>query len=414
MVEQRNSPIKEYAELDRLKGTAILLTLFCHMGSFVPPRLERLYPFLGGVDLFFVISGFLITTSLLRDLPEFTTSMTLADRLDCSLEELKSYFLRRGYRLIPIAALALALPFILSVTYNQSSAFPSLKEHATSVAGVLTGFGNYLASAGYPIGRNLIFWSLAVEVHFYVLLPALFLLFPTRSNRLFASLGVVAAVWFVLRPFAQVQSGMSEWHLYSLTHLKMDVPFMGVLLALVLGRRPTTSRRPPHPLTRFVFVPGLLAFTMMLPWFTALRPGPSYYLHHSVAISLALGCAALVQLARLNRGYVLDFPLISPALEWLGRRCYSLYLLHLIVFGVTVESFFRLKKLGGLPSWIFSTPSGWFTQLFTAVTLSVIVADFSYRWLERPFQIKGRKLASPPPPSPCPELPSIPLPRQWV
>jgi peptidoglycan/LPS O-acetylase OafA/YrhL len=160
--------------LDGLRAVSITLVIFSHLigvkGFIVPERVGRVFE-LGelGVRVFFVISGFLITSILLKELEDHRTI------------NLRRFYFRRTLRIFPPYYL-----FILSIVIIQAAGLISLNQGDLPHA--LTYTSNYHLQRSWYVGHT---WSLAVEEQFYVVWPAVLILFGKRR-------GLLAALAFVL------------------------------------------------------------------------------------------------------------------------------------------------------------------------------------------------------------------------
>ncbi len=202
--------------LDVLRGVAVLLVICHHLG--VPGFVTGGWI---GVDLFFILSGFLISGLLFR---EWRTTRTI---------RLGRFFLRRAFKIYP------AFYALLLVTALINWKWPGIPSHPVSVRSLLA---ELMFVQNYVPGIWAQTWSLAVEEHFYLLLPfALFFLLSRRnkgtaSNDPFAALpmvfGAVAAAELILR--LATTSGLADVAyepVYAFrTHLRFDTLFFGVLL----------------------------------------------------------------------------------------------------------------------------------------------------------------------------------------
>ena len=199
--------------LDVLRCIAVLLVLGCHLPYY------RLWARAGwiGVDLFFVLSGFLISGLLFEDYKAH-------GQIDW-----KRFLIRRGFKIWPPFYVFLFLTALLMHGGMPLQGF-------LACASFLQ---NYLARS--PIVASGVFvhlWSLAVEEHFYVLLPALLVLLAARKVRdpfravpyIFAGLSAICLVLRVLT----VRAGGQVW----MTHLRIDSLFAGVTLGYFLQFSP--------------------------------------------------------------------------------------------------------------------------------------------------------------------------------
>jgi peptidoglycan/LPS O-acetylase OafA/YrhL len=168
------------ADIEGLRGVAVLLVLFFHAslgfsGGYV------------GVDVFFVISGFLITGMLLREKEE------------TGRVSLKNFYSRRARRLLPAASVVLILSLIGSIFILPPLLIPGAATDIASAALYVSNMAfahhavDYFAigSAPSPI---LHFWSLSVEEQFYMFWPAIFLLVTWRTRNPRRNIGIAIAV----------------------------------------------------------------------------------------------------------------------------------------------------------------------------------------------------------------------------
>lgn len=324
--------------LDAVRGVAILLVLGFHFRAplGVAPFDAILQPVFAigwaGVDLFFVLSGFLVGRHLLEEIAR-------TGRLD-----VPAFALRRAVRLWPVLWLYLATLVALGGTDILPRVWP-----------VLLHVQNYVPGAPSHL------WSLAVEEHFYLLaalaLPPLwrrggaravagaivFLLFMCLALRL---TGIAYGV-----PFVNVQ-----WQ----TPYRLDAPAFGILLALATLVRPaclSAAARARLPL----LLGAMIGITMVGYMGDAARYGGGLVLTYLSAGAVVIAAAGTRSGGRGTAA--------MRTLAWLGRISYPLYLWHASI-GVAVRS--------AVPS----APNA----LVVSVALSVIVAAALNRWIEIPLQ----------------------------
>jgi len=287
-----------------------------------------------GVDLFFCLSGFLITTLLLEE------------HAESGAISLKNFYGRRARRLFP--ALALLLVVYLAATEGRG---------LRTV--VLTGFyaGNIVRAFGddpllkSPLGH---LWSLAQEEQFYLLWPAaLLLLLRLRRNVapiLLALLFVAVTVWRVLL----AHHGASSARLQFGPDVRADGMVAGCLLAFLRTR---ISIKPTDALTAAaVWTVAIAAFfSLLLPdWQVYVRP--TFNLAACVLVAAAVSGTGLAEALSIR-------PLVS-----LGKISYSLYLWHLPV----------LVAVGRDHPW-------------PALVAAVAVSWLSYRFVEQPFRRRSHR-----------------------
>lgn len=313
-----------------------------------------------GVDVFFVISGFLITGVLLRELDEHDTI------------RLRRFWARRIRRLLPASTLVVIAALAATVVLLSPIAWKSTAESAAWAAGYAQNIflageqANYFA----PETRNpfVHFWSLAIEEQFYVLWPLVMLALvkmPGRADRrtvLTVGLSVLALASFVHS--VMLTGSDSTWDYYS--PLSRGWEFAaGGLLALAA---PTIARwrTAVASLAATVAGAGLLAYSLLtLDGFT---PFPGWR-----AVPPVLGTVLLIaahNTAATPVGRLLD---LAPV-QWLGRMSYGWYLWHfpfLIIAEQYLTSFGPVRRLA-------------------VVLAALAAAALSYSLLEHPVRFSER------------------------
>lgn len=380
------------AGLDGLRALAVILVVVYHLfpGWVVPGGFV-------GVDVFFVISGFLITTLLLRE-------HAAHGRI-----RLREFWRRRARRLLP--ALALVVTVCTSTAWLIGGDL--LVGIGRQVLGAATFSFNWLAlggDVGYFSGttpelfKNL--WSLAVEEQFYLLWPLvlpLFLLIPRRWGRAAAAalLAAASAGWMTI----VVASGGDLTRAYFGT----DTHAFGLLLgvAVAFGMSRLTSPRVPRasdaaPATSPVVVPptgwtvaqpvttgsprraavrnalgvaGVIAVLGLIG--VAMIPAGEGAATFPGALLAASALTALAIVAAVWPGSWFGRGLDAPVLRWIGDRSYGIYLWHwplLVLLGAW------------LAPGAAEVPTG--LGILTLV-LTVVLAQASYEWLEQPIRQYG-------------------------
>lgn len=337
--------------LDGLRGVAIALVVSWHAFGW-PAR-----GFLG-VHLFFVLSGFLITTLLLQEWRE---------RGDVSL---RSFYRRRALRLLP--ALAALLVVYTGLHLARSLASSEGHDLSTALEGVLYSafyVANVVQAAGVvlPVPLNHL-WSLAAEEQFYVLWPFLLVLaLRYRVRPGWVEAGLVAAVLLVVVERIRLAlRDAPEERLYYAPDTTFDPILIGCLLGLwfVLGRGPAPLRS--ATLVRWLVLPAVALVALPVFW-----TGPGWKpVQWSWVLPFALASALVIWAVATNRSRLLERALAFAPLVALGKISYSLYLWHPLV----IWSGLRLL---GIPTAV-------------GVALAVPVATASYLFVERPFLRRKR------------------------
>ena len=364
-------------EIERLRAFAALLVLAVHWAP-----LKKLLPSIlqdpwSGVDLFFVISGFVVTLSLVRLLPPVEAEVSFLGAFHLAKQALRTFYVRRFFRIMPVAlVVALLVRFGAGVFPDE---FGSTKQWLEEFVAFFGGIYNY--AFAYREGQHLnVYWSLAVEEHFYLLLPVLFLAFRTTNRRL-AACAALALVSIVARGLPRPDgSGEIPFEMYS-SHLRFDSLMAGVALALVRtdGGTPIMPRR----LLSFVILPIALGIVACLPGAAA-----RHVEQREGFIALWMFSGLLVFYAALDRGYVLSIPVLGRVLEYIGSRSYSVYLIHQQV------SRLETAERPNWPGYVALAPDSEYPwqRVLVLFAGTLIAAELLYRLVEQPCIRLGRGL----------------------
>ena len=350
------------AEIEYLRAAAILLVFVTHAPLICIPypagALDRLHNWITpsvGVDLFFVISGYLIGRS-------FVGPYEAHEQGRERIVRIAAFWVRRIYRLIPASYLWTGLTLLGSVAFQDPGLWlPPHSMFFKSFASLLSvrNFEESFAESNFGY-----YWSLSLENQFYFLLPIALLIVPRpwRVRGLVALCGL-NLVW---RP------GGETWWLF-----RYDGLVDGLLLfeleragyGELFGRCLPTSRV------------GRLA--LMLACTATLLVAPLTMFHfHPLGWTLVNAAGfVLVFSASLGRGQIMLPRRLRPAARWVGSRSYSLYLCHIPMWFTVIELMQR-SGLGAerLLPWRFGL----------AFASCAVAAELTYRWLELPLQERGR------------------------
>jgi peptidoglycan/LPS O-acetylase OafA/YrhL len=332
------------ASLDGIRAVAIGLVFLAHggLGNIVPGGL--------GVTMFFVLSGFLITT-LMR--VEFAKTGSL---------DLPAFYLRRVLRLMPPLLLVVMLLLLVHATGLDRNAIT-----VGGVAAVIFYFGNYYAIAhhfaGIPAGLG-VTWSLAVEEHFYIVFPLLaLLLLRFRRAAAVIPLGVLCAVILLWRCWLFVH-GASEDRIYIATDTRIDSILMGCVLALLCN---PVLDPVPERVRRYTGLIGAAAVGVLVASLTY----RSEYFRQTYRYSIqSLACAPLIYLA-VAQSHTAAFRWLNAGpVAYLGKISYTVYLVHQACMTFIDEHWPRLSTA---------------PMLVCAALLALAIAVPMRRWVEIPF-----------------------------
>ena len=374
-------------DIEVLRAAAIAFTLCSHLVWGLLPkigeagrRLQSMFHFWTGVDLFFGISGFVITSSLIKVLEEDSGRAALGAKGAREFFQMAvPFWIRRVFRLLPSAWLWILITLILAAGFNFHASFGPLRDnlHEAGAAGLnIANFYYYEWFAGNnsAYGSLGVYWSLSLEEQFYLLLP--FLLFFSGRRTLIA---VLAAAFFA-QVFLARPDGFIPHHTSFLWFVRTDAIILGVLIAF-WRRRPSYRLVEPRFLRRSALSLPLVGLCLAL---LAALPA----LQGSIPFSTGL-CAIvsglLVLIASYDRNYILQPSAFKTAMVWLGSRSYSIYLIHVTCHALVME----FKRSAGIAE------GGIVSELLTLASLLLIlvVAEMNYRLIEVPFRRMGRRMA---------------------
>jgi peptidoglycan/LPS O-acetylase OafA/YrhL len=358
--------------LDGVRGIAILLVLAFHFGRASTHRLGLSHPLLDacdvgwiGVDLFFVLSGFLITGILYdsRNSEHF----------------LRNFYMRRVLRIFPLYYGTLLLLLLLQGIWPDPRVLVpgSLPWLATYLGNALVALHGWEA-IGHPLAH---LWSLSVEEHFYLVWPFV-LLWGTR-RQLMALAAAIAALAFIMR-VALMFMDLSADAGFVLTPTRMDALAIGAFCGLAI-RGPRGAAGLVRPAVLGTVACSIALLLVVLGRSTVDSHDPVVL---TAGLSLlALVCGGLIVIAiawqPLNRA------LDNIPLRFFGRYSYGLYILHPIF----LEYLFRPRALALFGVHAGTASIGKASYTLFVIAVSVAAAVLSYHFWEKRFLELKRNFA---------------------
>jgi len=351
--------------LDGWRAVAILLVLVDHSGdSLLRPTLEfagahivsspadfqLLKELIGtaGVHLFFGLSGYLITTNLRNE--EVTTGAV----------SLKTFYLRRLFRIQPASLAFLLVIALLGLTR-------CIPVNPFGWLSAALGFANLTStSQTWYTGH---FWSLAVEEHFYLLWPALFVALSTRRFIGALTIACVDAIWRVTAQKYHLTLSPNFW---VRTDVQLEWLMWGCFAAIARCHRLGLQfmQKLSAPWLSLISIP-LLALTIVGS-FTGMDWKIQQLLESAAAATTPLLFVGTASRPDVGLGRLLEMPLVS----WVGRISFSIYLWQQLFIVWSADR----------------APSIRLLQLFpVSFIMAIVVGALSYYGIERPLLAVGKR-----------------------
>jgi peptidoglycan/LPS O-acetylase OafA/YrhL len=347
-----NPRLKYVPALDGLRAFAIIAVMLFHLDRDLVPGGRY------GVDLFFVLSGFLITTLLLQ---EWAAKGSIS---------LVAFYQRRILRLLPAALFFILIYLAINATLGDSGFngnYPfELAVRNAFLASVYV--FNWAAAFGANPGLGFLhFWSLSIEEQFYLIWPVSLLLMLKAGLEPRVTVGFTLAAFITSACVPIFLDGGLERFYYG-TDFRMQGPLAGSLAAqmYVAGMvRPVTVNRIWFKSLVILALGGLSASLFYID-------DTAFFLFHGGHSLYAAAAALLVLACVFHEKSALAVVLSNPILTYVGRRSYSLYLWHLL--------------------WVdWFAPHELIVHFILAFTFSFVSAELSYRLVESPaLRLKSR------------------------
>jgi len=337
-------------DLQGLRAIAVLFVLLFHAG--VPG-------FNGGfigVDIFFVLSGFLITGNLLRE------------ALSNGTVSLQNFYAKRIRRLLPASLLVLFFTLVTCFFFLPPILIPNFVGDITSAVLYISNMSfalqatDYFASGVTP-SPVLHFWSLGVEEQFYLFWPMAVLMLTKsklhvrHSVRIFASITLVTSLLFAVWLLPRSQ----PWSFFSLPTRAWELA-LGAILATVISHVPKMDHR-------LINILGFFGFLLVMLSGFFIRSANQF--PGLLALVPTVG-AGLIIVSGAHKGNTLTRNLLSEApMQYIGKISYSLYLWHWPLFVI--------------PAIIVGHSLSWPIRIFL-FALTFVAASLSERFTEKPFK----------------------------
>ncbi|MEG2687293.1 MAG: acyltransferase, partial [Christensenellaceae bacterium] len=397
-------------ELQRIRGLAILMVLIGHMPVAVPPFLMHGYT---GVTMFFVISGYVATLSFYHTYPKYASSGKWQYIVDTYLNKFFRVIMVILAAVFIYGGIALILHFF-GIGYGDKTRWKN------ELLWLFSGAYNYLFSLSGLSGLFGHFWSLYVELHFYLIFPFFMCFIKKDRMKMAVCIAIIILVSTVGRALTpEVNIGM-------FTHTQIDAIFVGVLIGIFFqtngrhqiscnpsanpmliglkkrichwenSKAKQSQKADNHTFLRFFMNAVTLILVvslLLLPYFWDGGIVPNM-IKYPVFVLLS---GLLIVIAVQQKGYVFgkvsSKNILGRFLEYIGNRSYSIYIIHIILYsGIYANILYSNEKL----SVYLSQINGIGTLLHIAVlyVLAIVGGEIFYQLVEKPYSQYGRSLIS--------------------
>ncbi len=335
-------------EIDGLRAVAVMPVLMFHGG------IETFSGGFVGVDIFFVISGFLITSIILGEVRQDKFSII-------------NFYERRARRILPALSLVLLATSVAAFIFMPPEIYREFSQSVVSVSVFMSNFFFFLETGYFAQAAEemplLHTWSLAVEEQYYVFFPVMVaLMWAFARKALFSTILIITIISLLICEY--FSTGDYKDANFFLIFSRAWELFFGSIIAYISADklpRKTWQREGLSILGFVMIIYSIFFFDKSIPF-------PSFY----TLIPVVGTCLVIVF---SNEHSIVGRILSLRAVVFIGLISYSLYLWHQPIF-----AFLRLKSIG-LPG----------DEVFlSAIVVSIILASISWKWVEAPFRDKKR------------------------
>jgi peptidoglycan/LPS O-acetylase OafA/YrhL len=372
-------------DIEILRGLAVLMVLYAHLGFLIywqPAWLKKsfdLFGFFGGVDLFFCISGFVISRSFLPQISNVWTDRKAAVSVTVA------FWIRRCWRLLPSAWLW-AILCLLCTFFGNPYIWGDKNNIVYDFVAAITHCYNFHSFAGlHGQARTVhstlgVYWSLSLEEQFYILFPLILIILKNKARWVFLVLFILS-FFIVFMPFIKGVPDFFRWGAFT----------FGVLIGWACWKKHYlyTALEP-----RFLGSSSHSSWLIVLFVFVFITLCSGHVAAKHTYSLLALASGFIVFVASFNKDYLNTNYFLSEILCWLGSRSYSLYLIHMPSFLLTRNILYAIYGAEVDTTKATFDPTLWqYVHLGIGFAFTFIFAELNYRFLELPLRDKGKMIA---------------------
>lgn len=347
--------------LDGLRAFAVLAVVFYHFGFFWADG-----GFLG-VDIFFVISGFLITSNILKQKSESNFS-------------LRSFWIRRVRRLLPAVYIMVIAVFVWTAVFKPDIV-ATIKGDAVAAFVYMSNWWlifhkvSYFDSFDPEPFKNL--WSLAIEEQFYIIWPILLGigLKVLKTGKKLANVIFFAVLCSAVLMAIIYKPGEDPSRVYYGTDTRAFELLIGCWLALIFPMKNLSSNVPSVRKRYIINVAAAIAFTAFILSVVFINEYESFMYRGGLLI-FDLNSALLIACVCSAGNYLGRFLSLEP-FNWIGKRSYGIYLWHYPIYVLSTP----VSEIGN-PNYL---------RVAVQFVLTLVIAEISYRFIEMPIRKYGFK-----------------------
>lgn len=338
--------MKYRSEIDGLRAVAVVPVILFHAG------------FLGfsggyiGVDIFFVISGYLITSILIAEIEQDRFSII-------------HFYERRARRILPALSVVVLVSTIVAYILMPADLLKSYSQSLVSVATFSSNIFFYLTSGYFSTVSDekplLHTWSLSVEEQYYIFFPLLLSMFWFAGKKRIIYLLVTLSVMSILTAQYLSEKGSVNANFYLIFSRAWEL-FLGSLIAFVCIQTSSLNKW----FREFLSILGMCLILYAIAFFDKNTPFPSFY-----TLIPVLGTCLVILYSKTNS--LVGRLLSNRLFVYIGLISYSLYLWHQPLF-----AFLRMKTIGEPHE----------VSFLIAIIITFTLSYLSYRYVETPFRNK--------------------------
>lgn len=361
---QTNRHTRYMPGLDGLRAIAVIGIIIYHLNK------QWLSGGFLGVDTFFVISGYLIT------------SLLLFEYESTGIINLKQFWLRRIKRLIP-AVLVLVVTVTLATLIFKPEQIISIKHDAFAAIFYVSNWWyiatdvNYFEQFAFMPLKHL--WSLAIEEQFYIVFPTVLiaLLLTIKKYRNVTLIFWIISLISLLLMVWISQPHMQHSRVYFGTDTRLQTMLLGVILAFIWP--PFKLKQNPNPSLRFIIDSiGAIGILILLLFFIKVDDNSDWIYNGGFYLISGITLFVIISVVHPS-GYFAKL-IGNPFFVYIGKRSYSLYLWHFPVISFLHSYYVE----GQVPLYVYALD----------ILLTIFFAEISYRFIETPFRKQGFKALS--------------------